>query len=117
LAGFERKHGFGGSLHDEPFCTIHDDLIIETRVNKEVNERGGPMQGVYSTSILAADTLSKTSHIMAKLRSAIKKRLHILTSSTHKETSLGARQKHEVIIQRLVKQLDHLLDPFAPGSA
>ena len=75
------------------------------------------MQGVYSTSILAADTLSKTSHIMAKLRSGIKKRLHILTSSTHKETSLGARQKHEVIIQRRVKQLDDLLDPFAPGSA
>ena len=34
----------------EPFSTIHGDFITETTINQEVNVRGGPMQGEYSTS-------------------------------------------------------------------
>jgi hypothetical protein len=83
--------GFGGSLSGQPFSTIHGDLITETKINREVKVRVGPMQGGYSTSESTVDTFVKTSHIMAKLRSALKERVGALTSSTHKETTLGAR--------------------------
>ena len=88
-------NGFGGSLSGEPFSTIHGDLIIETTINREVKVKGGPMPGGYSTSKSTTDAFIKTSHIMAKIRAAIKKRLHILASSVHKECTSGAKNNHE----------------------
>ena len=59
----------------------------------------------------------KNSHLLAKLRSVLKERIHLLTSSKHKETTLGARKKHENMIKRLVTKLEEVLDPFSSGPA
>ena len=40
-----KENGFGGSLTGDKTSAIHEDLIIETTVNREVKVRGGPMQG------------------------------------------------------------------------
>ena len=78
-----KANGFGGSISGEPFSTKHDDLIIETTVNRDAKVRGGPMQGGYSTDLNATNTFIKTTHLMAKLRSALKKKLNLLTSAKH----------------------------------
>ena len=93
-----KDNGFGGSVTGEPFSTKHGDLIIETTVNRDVKVRGGPMQGGYSTNLNATNTFIKTTHLMAKLRSALKKKLHLLTSSKHKETSKSSIKRHETTI-------------------
>ena len=54
---------------------------------------------------------------MAKVRSALKEKLHVLTSSSHKETTPGSRKEHENAIQRMVQQMESYLDPFAEGPA
>ena len=65
------ENDLGVSLSGQPFSTIHGDLITETTINREVKYRGGPMQGIYSTSEQATDTFMKTSHLMAKLRAVL----------------------------------------------
>ncbi len=72
------------------------------------------MPGGYSTSIATTDAFIKTSHLMAKLTAAIKKRLHILISSVHKESTLGARKQHESTVRKLrgaarINSLIHLM--------
>ena len=61
--------------------------------NRDYNQPGsgsqrGPMQGGYSTNEKAADTVVKTSHIIAKLRATLKERLKIKTGmeKTKKDT-------------------------------
>ena len=54
---------------------------------------------------------------MAKLRAVLKERLDIVTCSTHKETSIGARKKHENMILALVAKLNKYFDPFLNGPA
>ena len=95
----------------------YGDLIVETTVNREVKVRGGPMQGRYSTVLYAMNIFAKNSHLLAKLRSVLKERIHLLTSSKHKETTLGARKKHENKIKKLATKLGEVLDPFSAGSA
>ncbi len=76
-----------------PFSTIHGDLITETTINREVKVRGGPMQGGFSTDVKTVDTFMKTSHIVADLRGKLKERLNVRSSSSHKETTKGAKKK------------------------
>ena len=95
----------------------HGDLIVETTVNREVKVRGGPMQGRYSTVLYDMNIFAKNSHLLAKLRRVLKERIHLLTSSNQKETTLVARKKHENKIKRLVTKLGEVLDPFRAGSA
>eukprot|EP00794_Sanderia_malayensis_P016352 gene16352-17996_t len=111
------KNGFGGSLSGEPFSTIHGDLITETTINREVKVKGGPMQGGFSTDVKTVDTFLKTSHIIADLRGKLKERLNVLSNSSHKETTKGAKKKHEEMINSLVGQLDNYFDPFLVGAA
>ena len=75
------------------------------------------MRGGYSTSKETMDTFIKTSHIMAKVRATLKERLDVLTSSSHKETTIGARRQHEHTVQNLIIQLDRYFDPFLIGAA
>ena len=75
------------------------------------------MQGGYSTNLETTDVFIKTSHLMAKVRVTIKNKLHMLTSTTHKETTVGARRKHEETVKGLVEHLKKLLDPYQPGEA
>ena len=55
----------------------------------------------------------KNSHLLAKRRSVWKEPIHLLTSSKHKETTLGARKKYKNIIKRLLTKLGEVLDPFS----
>ena len=75
------------------------------------------MQGGYSTDLDAMNIFVKNSHLLAKLRSVLKERIHLLTSSKHKETILGARKKHENMIKRLVTKLGEVIGPFSSGPA
>ena len=85
--------------------TNMDILLWETTMNKEVKVQGGPMLGGYSVDLAAMNIFVKNSHLLAKLRSVLKERNHLLTSSKHKETTLGVRKKHENIRKRLVTKL------------
>ena len=105
-------NGFGGSLSGQAFSTIHGDLITETTINKETKVRGGPMRGGFSTSEETNDAFIKTSHLMAKIRSALKEKLNVLTTSVHKEVTPGARLRHDRIVGSLKRTLDGLMDPF-----
>lgn len=40
-----------------------------------------------------------------------------MMTSTHKETTQGAKKQHEKTVQALVDQLSKYLDPFAAGVA
>ena len=82
------QNGYGGSITGELFSTVHDDLITETTINREVKTRGGPMQGGFSTDITAVDTSVKTSHIIANLRVKLKERLKV-----HKVSSKRNKQR------------------------
>ena len=70
------------------------------------------MQGGSSTDLDAMNIFVKNSHLLVKLRNALKERIHLLTSSKHKEITLGARKKHENMIKRLVTKRGEVLDPF-----
>ena len=60
--------------------------------------RGGPMQGGFSTNEKAVDTFIITSHIVAQLHVKLNERLQILTNSSHKEKTKGAKRNHETDI-------------------
>ena len=104
-------------MSGEPFSTIYGDLITETTINREVKVRGGPMQGGFSIDVKTVDTFLKTSHIVADLRGKLKERLNVLSTSSHKETTKGAKKKHEEMINSLVGQLNNYFDPFLVGPA
>ena len=110
-----QTHGFGGSISGEPFSTVHGDYITETTINREVKVRGGPMQGGYSTSQKAIDFHKDKSYCRQSPYSS--KGEVAGTSSTHKETTSGARKVHENTVSRLVEQMEKYLDPFADGPA
>ena len=52
------------------------------------------MQNESSTDLDTLNIFVKNSHLLAKLQSVIKELIH-LTSSKYKETTLGARKKHD----------------------
>lgn len=112
-----KERGFGGSLRGGAFSTVHGDYITEVTVNREVKVRGGPLHGGYSTSLKAEDAFIKTSHLMAKVRAALKEKLSILTTSVHKEVTDGARREHEKTVESMVEQMSRYMDPFASGVA
>ena len=107
-----RMNGFGGSISDEPFSSKHMDLIIETTINRDVKVRVGPMQGGYSIDSNATNMFVKTTHLMAKLRAALKRK-RLLTSSNHKDTSLSSINHQTTTIQPLVAILQNVLNPFS----
>ena len=71
------------------------------------------MHDGYSTDLDAMDIFVKNSHLLAKLQSVLKESIHLLTSSKHKETTLGARKKHENMTKKPVAKLGQVLDPFS----
>ena len=70
------------------------------------------MQGGYSTNLSAMNKFVKNTHLLAKLRAAMKKKLRVLTSSNHKETMLSGKHLHELTIVSMVQQLERYLNPF-----
>ena len=107
------KEGFGASRSGNEFSAIHGDLMIETTINREVKVRGGPMQGGYSTNIGSMNKFVRTSHLMAKVTSALNEKLHQVPSSVHKEMTRGSKSEHEKVVNRLIETLDSLMDPFS----
>ena len=90
------REGFGGSLSGKPF-SIHGDLITDVTIKREVKVLGGPMMGGYSTSDKKNDVFIKTSFVMAKVRSKLKKQVDLLSSCVRKELSQGSRKYHDNI--------------------
>ena len=112
-----KENGFGGSFTGAPFSTVYGDFISEVTVNREVKVRGGPMKGGFSTSLTAENAFIKTSHLMAKVRKALRDKFSIMTTSTHNETTQRAKKEHEKIVEALVDQMSKYMDPFAAGVA
>ena len=97
------KEGFGGRLIDQSFSTEHRDLIIETTINREVKVCDGLMQCGYSTNLSAVNKFVKNTHLLAKLRAAMKKKLRVLTLSKYKETMFSGKRLHELTIVSMVQ--------------
>ena len=62
------------------------------------------MQGGYRTDLDAINIFVKNNRLLAKLRGALKERIHLFTSSKHKEATKGARKKRENMIKRDLSQ-------------
>lgn len=75
------------------------------------------MQGGFSASLKAEDAFIKISHLMAKVRTALKDKFNLMITSAHKETTQGAKKEHEKTVQTLVNQMSKYMNPFAPGVA
>ena len=54
----------------------------------------------------------KNTHLLAKLKAAMKKKLKVLTLSKHKETTLSGKRLHELTIVLMVQQLERYLNLF-----
>ena len=111
------ENGFGGSLTADKFSTKHGSRVIETKVNRKVKVRGRHIKGGCSTDLDDMNIFVKSNHLLMKLRSVLKERIHLLTSSKHKETTLDARKKHENMIKKLVTKLGEVPDLFSSGPA
>ena len=85
--------------------TIHGGLITEVTINREVNVRGGPMLGGYSTLVKTnfAFIKIKTSHFMTKVRPKLKEYVNFFSSSVHKKLSPGSRKHHDNIVTDMKK--------------
>ena len=70
------------------------------------------MQGGYSTNLSAMNKFMKNTHLLAKLKAAMKKKLKVLTLSKHKETTLSGKRLHELTIVLMVQQLERYLNLF-----
>ena len=70
------------------------------------------MQGGYSTNLSAMNKFVKNTHLLAKLKAAMKKKLKVLTLSKHKETTLSGKRLHELTIVLMVQQLERYLNLF-----
>ena len=90
----------GGSVAGKQYSNIHGNLITETAINRDVKIRGGPMQGELCTDEKVVDNFVKTNHLMATVRAEMKERLDVLTQSVHKETAIGAINKHEAMVEK-----------------
>ena len=101
----------GASLTGRKCSTIPGDLVTETTVNREVKIRGGggggggAMRGGYSTSQEAVNNFVMNTHVLAKLRRALKEKMDLNTSCLHKEFTHGQMKLHENYIQNLLASL------------
>ena len=117
---YSRYLTYQHALLEVYYIIKHVNLEVSTKHvyrNKEAKVRRGPMKGEYSTKLDAMNIFLKNSHLLAKLRSALRERIHLLTSSEHKEITLAARKKHENMIKRLITKLGEVLDPFSSRPA
>ena len=85
----------------------------KVKINQEVNARGGPMMGGYSTLDKTNDAFIKTSHIMAKL----KEQVNFLSSCVHKELLPGSTKYHGNIVTDMIEKILEYCDPFLYAPA
>ena len=92
--------------------TIPEDLLNEKTTNREVNVRGGPMSGGYSTAIDAENDFILNSHILAKLRKEFKNKMNFKTDSNFKKSTPSKIRKHEDQIATFIGSLNNYSNPF-----
>ena len=68
-----KTFGLGASLRGNSFSTVPGDLVNEVIINREIQVRGGPMRGGYSTSFDAENYFLLNFHILAKLRKELQR--------------------------------------------
>ena len=102
----------GASRSRNKFLTIPEGLVNEETINREINVRGGPMSGGYSSAIDAETDFILNSHILAKLRKEFKKKKNFKTDSNFKESTPGEIRKHEEQKARLIGSLNNYTTPF-----
>ena len=88
-----KNNGFGASISGDKFSSIHGDLITEI-FNKETKGNSGPFRKGFSTDIDTVSTWVNTIHIHSQLRVALRQKLHIKTSTKHKEITSSGIMKH-----------------------
>eukprot|EP00112_Aurelia_sp_Birch-Aquarium-sp1_P004164 Seg1472.14 transcript_id=Seg1472.14/GoldUCD/mRNA.D3Y31 product="hypothetical protein" protein_id=Seg1472.14/GoldUCD/D3Y31 len=78
----------------------------------------GPFQSGYSTNIGITNKWIQTMHIHAKLRKAMREKLRIKTSSTHKELTDSGKSNHNKNVNFLKEKLrSYKTDQFSNGPA
>ena len=112
-----RIRGFGANYSGEKFATVHGDLVTEY-FKRETKGTAGPFRSGYSTNIDITNKWIQTMHIHAKLRTAMREKLRIKTSSTHKELTDSGKSNHNKNVNSLKEKLrSYKADPFSDGPA
>ena len=73
---------------------------------------GRPMQGRYSMNLSAMNKFVKNTHLLAKFRAAMMKKLKVQTSSKNKERTLSGKRLRELTIVLIAQQIGRYLNPF-----
>lgn len=109
--------GFGASYSTNSFSTVHGDLVTEY-FNRETKVSTGPFRLGFSTDLCKTNKWVKNIHIHAKLRMALREKVNLKVSSTHKEITDSGKKTHHSHVNSLKKKLyDYGTDPFNDGLA
>ena len=112
-----RSREFGANYSGEKFATVHGDLVTEY-FNRETRGTAGPFRSGYSTNIDITNKWIQTMNIHAELRTAMREKLRIETSSTHKEVTDSGKSNHSKNVNSLKEKLrSDKTDPFSDGQA
>ena len=105
--------GFGGSISGHDFSRIHGDLHTSLTKKPQVTLDRLGLDLVYTNSG-TVNTWVNTIHIHINIRMALRKQLHIKTSSKHKELTPGEKKIHATHVKSLKHQLlGYGVDPFS----
>ena len=107
-----KVRGFGANYTGSKFSTVHGDLVTEY-FNPETKGTAGPFRLGYSNNVDLVNNWVGTAHIHAKLRIAMREKLNIKTSSTHKEVTEGGKKKHDTHVKSLKETIN--TNPFDNG--
>ena len=111
------ERGFGCSITGQAFSNLHGDLITEI-FNGQTKRQAGPHRTGVSMDIEQVNRWIKTSHIYAKLRLEVSKKISMATSSVHKESTPSGIKRHLSHVKALKDQLrSYGCNPFDGGNA
>ena len=79
-----KNNGSGASISGDKFLSIRGDFITEI-FNKKIKGNSGPFRKEFSTDII---------HIHSQLQVALRQKLHIKTSTKHKEITSSGIMNH-----------------------
>ena len=98
------ERGMGANYSGEKLAAVHGDLVTEYFNRETINTAATFRQG-YSTNTSTTNKWVNTIHIHAKIRMAMHDRINTKTSSTHKELTDSAKQKHDENVRSLKDNL------------
>ena len=110
--------GIGANYSGNKFASVYGDLVTEY-FNQETKGTAGPFRQGYSTDTARTNEWVNTVHIHAKLRMAMRNKINIKTSSTHKElTDRAKKNDHKENVTFLKDALkSYNTNPFDEGPA